>query len=97
MDQNYGGTTKGVVHRIVAVIVSFYKSLNAMCGDGTDTRNFDWRSDEPYTTPPELYTGDKSGSFVGGYDAEKPIEISGSDPLPCTVRRIIPKIEMTGR
>jgi len=33
----------------------------------------------------------------GGFDVENPFEITGSDPMPCSVRAIIPRIEQTGR
>jgi hypothetical protein len=98
MDQSMGeGTTKGSIKKIREVVVSFFKTLNARYGDGTTTRDFKWRTTEVYTSPPDLYTGDKKAPMVGGYSVEDPIEISGSDPLPCTVRAIILRDEVTGR
>jgi len=91
------GTARGSIKKIYEIVVSFYKTLNAQFGDGTDTRSFDWRTDEPYGSPPNLYTGDKKDSFDGGFSAEDPVVISGSDPFPCTVISIVPRVNITGR
>lgn len=97
-DQAYNGTSKGLVKKITNFTVSFYKTLGARYGDGTNYRDFKWReTTDPYTTAPVLFTGDKNETFDGGFSAEDPVEITGSDPLPCTVRCIIPRIEVTGK
>jgi hypothetical protein len=98
MDQASGdGTSKGSIKKIREVVVSFFKTLNARYGDGTTTRDFKWRTTEAYSSPPDLFTGDKKAPAVGGYDVDDPIEITGSDPLPCTVCAIILRDEVTGR
>lgn len=99
MDQNVPqGTSKGSIKSIAEAVVSFYKTLNAQHSDGTDTYSIPWReTDAEYTTPPDLFTGDKLINPDGGFDVEDPLEITGSDPLPCTVRAIIPRIDVTGR
>jgi hypothetical protein len=97
MDQSYNGTSKGSIKKITEAVISFYETLNAQYGDGTTTYDIKWRGTEPYTTPPALYTGDKVVVADGGFDVEDPFEISGSEPLPCTVRCIIPRLEVTGR
>ena len=98
MDQGYNGTSKGSIKKISEAVISFYKTLNARYGDGTDTYDIDWReTDAEYTTPPDLVTGDKVVVADGGFSVEDPFQIEGSDPLPCTVRAIIPRIEVTGR
>jgi hypothetical protein len=91
------GTTHGSIKKISEVVFSFFKTLNAQYGDGTDTYDIDWRTTEVYDSPPELFTGDKTVAFDSGFSTEDNIIISGSDPLPCTVRAIIPRIEKTGR
>ncbi|KKM15569.1 hypothetical protein LCGC14_1694770, partial [marine sediment metagenome] len=91
------GTTHGSIKKISEIVVSFFKTGGARSGDGTDTYDIDWRTTEPYGTPPALFTGDKTLSFDGGFSTEDNIVISGSKPLPCTVRAIIARIEQTGR
>jgi hypothetical protein len=56
----------------------------------------DWRTTEAYGTPPELYTGDKILQPEGGFSPEDSLIVTGNDPLPCTVRALIPRIEITG-
>lgn len=91
------GTAQGSVKKIAEVVISFFDTLNAQYGDGEDTYKIDWRTTEKYDSPPSLFTGDKVVSFDGGFSTEDRIIISGSDPLPCTVRSIIPRVEKTGR
>lgn len=89
------GTTLGEIKKISKMTISFLDTLNAQYGDGVDTRSIDWRTTEVYDTPPALFTGIKKVIFDGGFDNEDPIIISGEDPLPCSVRAIVPKIEKT--
>lgn len=91
------GTTHGSIKKIAEAVISFFKTLNARYGDGTDTYDIDWRKEEVYGSPPDLFTGDKTVSFDGGFSTEDTFIISGSDPLPCTVRAIILRTEKTGR
>jgi len=91
------GTTHGSIKKISEMVISFLDTLNAQYGDGTDTRKIDWRTTEVYDTPPALFTGDKTVVFPGGFSNDDPILISGEDPLPCSVRAIVPRIEVTGR
>jgi hypothetical protein len=99
MDQNtQQGTSKGSVKKITEAVISFYKTLNARYGDGTDTYDINWReTSAEYTTPPDLVTGDKVVVADGGFSVEDPFQIEGSDPMPCSIRAIIPRIEQTGR
>jgi hypothetical protein len=91
------GTTHGSISHIPEVVISFYKTGGAEYGDGTNTYDIKWRTTEDYDSPPDLFTGDKKVSFGSGFTTEKNVVISGSDPLPCTVRAIIPRIKKTGR
>jgi len=98
MDQNTGhGTSKGSIKKIAEAVISFYESLNANYSDGTDVRKINFRTTEEYTTPPDLLTGDKVVVADGGFSVEDPFQIEGSEPLPCTVRAIIPRIDIVGR
>jgi len=92
------GTTMSRVKKISEISISLYKSLNVQYGDSTTAHDIEWRTTEPYGNPPELFTGiTPKQTFDGGFKEEDPIIISGSDPLPCTVRAIIPRIQTTGR
>jgi hypothetical protein len=98
MDQNINGTSKGSVKKITEAVVSFENTLNARYGDGTDTYDWNWReTSAEYSTPPDLVTGDKVAVADGGFDVEDSFQIEGNDPCPCTVRAIIPRVEVTGR
>ena len=98
LDQNTKqGTTHGSIKKISELVVSFHNTLNAKYGDGVDTYDIDWRTEEDYDSPPSLFIGDKTLSFDGGFSIDDPIIISGNDPFPCTVRAIIARIEKTGR
>ena len=91
------GTTSGSVKNISELVISFFATMNAQVGDGTDTYDMNWRTTEDYDSPPALFTGMKTASFPSGFSTEDNIVISGSDPLPATVRALIPRIDVTGR
>lgn len=91
------GTTHGSIKKVSELVISFFKTLNAEYGDGTTTNKINWRTEEVYDSPPDLFTGNKTITFDGGFSIDDPIIISGSDPLPCTVRAIIARTEKTGR
>jgi hypothetical protein len=95
LDNN--GTSYGSVKKISEIVLSFYKTLNAEFGDGTRQFPIPWRTTENYDNPPELFTGDKTLTFLGGFTTDTPVVISGTDPFPCILRAIIPKIDQTGR
>ena len=99
LDQNtQAGTSKGSIKKFAEVAISFYKTLNAKFGDGTTTFTVPWReSSDDYGDPPALFTGDKQVQADGGFNVEDPFEITGSDPVPCSVRAIVPRVEKVGR
>lgn len=85
------GTSKGSIKRFAEAVISFFESTGAKYGvDPDNLFDIDW----PTTG---LYTGDKVVAHEGGFDVEDSIIITGDDPMPCTVRAIIPKIKWTGR
>jgi hypothetical protein len=91
------GTTKGSIKRISKIVISLFESANVWYGPDSDNlKNIDFRTTEAHDTPPALFTGDKVVSFEGGFDPEDSVLITGSDPLPCTVRAIVPRLEITG-
>ena len=94
------GTTHGSIKKISEVAVSFQDTLNAKYG-ASDTELFDidwdnvrWKN----TSEVEgLFTGEIVVPFDGGFDVDDILIISQSDPLPCIVRAIIPRVEKVGR
>jgi hypothetical protein len=94
------GTTLGSIKKISEIAISFHNTLNAKYGETkADLFGIDW--DDPRwknTSEVEgLFTGLVTVAFDGGFDVEDELVISQSDPLPCTVRAIIPRLEKTGR
>jgi hypothetical protein len=91
------GSARGSKKMIYELVISLFASGGVSYGDGTTTSTIDFRTTEDYDSPPNLFTGDKIVAFGGGFSTEDNIIISGSDPLPCTVRAIIPRVNKTGR
>jgi hypothetical protein len=97
MRLDVNGSTYGTIKKIHELVASFYKTLNAKYGDGTTQYDINWRTTENYDSPPDLFTGDRTLVFDGGFTTEDNLTISGSDPFPCVLRALIPKIDKTGR
>ena len=91
------GTAAGSVIKTSEIAASFYKTLNAKYGNGVNQYDIDWRTTEDYDSPPDLFTGEKTLSFDGGFTTESRVVISGSDPFPCVLRALILRTEKTGR
>ena len=92
------GTTLGSKTKTTEIVLSLFASGNVSFGDGTNQKPIDFRTTEPYDSPPQLFTGlTENLAFDGGYTRENDIVVSGSDPLPCTVRAIVARTEKTGR
>ncbi len=91
------GSIMGSKKNIPEVVISFLETLNAQYGDGVDTHDIDWRTEEDYDSPPALFTGEKIVYPDTGFSTDDRFIISGSDPLPCTVRSIVFRTEVTGR
>ena len=98
MDQNtQQGTSKGSIGRFAEAVISFLNTLNAKFGDGTTTHKIPWREfSDDYGDPPALFTGDKVVN-ISGFSVEDPFQIEGDDPMPCSVRAIIPRKAIPGR
>lgn len=88
------GDIMGLERTIPEILVSFYKTSGASYGDGTNTYPIDFRTTEVFGSPPALFTGEKKLPFNSGFTTQDTIIISGSDPLPCTVRAIVPSVEI---
>ena len=92
------GTTHGSIMIVPEIVLSLFASGGVEYGDGTNQKAVDFRTIEPYGSPPDLFTGDTDAlAFDGGFTKDVDIVISGSDPLPCTLRAIILRIQKTGR
>jgi hypothetical protein len=85
------GTAMGSIKKIAEAVISFLNTLKAKYGADTDSLK---DIDEFGST---LYTGDVIANLDSGFESEDSILISGNDPMPCTVRSIIPRVEKTGR
>ncbi len=94
------GTTHGTIKKVPELVVSFKDTIGAKYGE-TDTTLFDFNFDEDglkNTSKIEgLFTGDVTSHFDGGFDLEDDIIISQSQPLPCIVRAIVPRMDVMGR
>jgi len=94
------GTTHGSIKKISEIVFSFHDTLNAKYGVDIDSLfDINWdRVGLKNTSKIEgLFTGDIVVAFDGGFDIDDTLVITQSDPLPCTVRAIIPRMEVTGR
>lgn len=92
------GTTRGSIMIVPEIVLSLFASGGVEYGDGTDQKAIDFRTTEDYDSPPALFTGDTNAlAFDGGFNKDMDIVISGSAPLPCTVRGIILRAEKVGR
>ena len=101
MDVNLrDGTTHGSIKKISEIVFSFHDTLNAKYGSSiTELFDIDWDNVRWKNTSEieGLFTGDVTVAFDGGFDIDDTLIISQSDPLPCTVRAIIPRVEKVGR
>ncbi len=101
MDLNLqSGTTHGSIKKISEIVFSFHNTLNAQYGSTDKTlMPITWLDPRWVNTSDieGLFTGDVTIAFDGGFSTEDTIILSQSDPLPCTIRAIIPRVEKTGR
>lgn len=95
-----GGTTHGSIVKVPEMGISFLNTMNAKYGVDDDAlfdvdwTNARWKNNTEITG---LFTGDVVVVVNGGFTLENNLIISGSDPLPATVRCLVPKLEQTGR
>ena len=94
------GTTHGSIKKIPEVSFNFHNTLNAKYGASVAALfDFDW-DDPRWKNASEiegLFSGLITVALDGGFDMEDTLVISQADPLPCVVRAIIPRMEVTGR
>ncbi len=93
-----GGTTRGSIMIVPEIVLSLFASGGVEFGNGTNQKLIDFRTTEVYGSPPDLFTGDTKNLAPDlGFTEDVDIVISGSSPLPCTLRAIILRIEKPGR
>ncbi len=101
MDANIStGTTHGSIKKISEMVISFKDTVGAKYGK--DDANlfgidFDRVGLKNVSKIEGLFTGDVTVPFDGGFDIDDSMVISQSDPLPCVVRAIVPRVQKTGR
>jgi len=92
------GSSYGSISHVPELVVNFYDTLCAQYGASADALyDIPWRTTEPYDSPENLNSGDVVLSLDGGFAIDNPIVISGDKPLPCTVRCIVARTDVTGR
>lgn len=90
-----GGATKGSIATIKEVVVSFLNTLSAKYGkDVNNLGDFHGAGNE--FVEGELKTGDLIANLDAGYNVEDDFVISGNDSMPCTIRALVPRKEVTG-
>lgn len=95
-----GGSTHGSIIKVPEMGISFLNTMDAKYGVSDsvlydiDWTNVRWTNNTEITG---LFTGDVVVVVDGGFTMENNLIISGSDPMPCTVRALIPRMEVTGR
>ena len=94
-----GGTSHSSKVHVAKMGISFLDTMNAKYGT-SDSELFDidwtasdWKNNSDITG---LFTGDVVVSVDGGFTLDNNLIISGNDPLPCTVRAIVPRLDITG-
>lgn len=93
-----GGNTKGSLKTFKELVISFYRAGNVYYGvDEDHLHRINFRTEEAYGSPPALYTGDMVVTHEGGFSVEDSIIVTSDDPVPCTVRALVPRIDISGR
>lgn len=101
MDLNLpSGTTMGSIKNMNEASFSVHDTLNMKYGKSdTDLFSIDWDDARWKNTSKidGLFTGIVTVALDGGFDMEDSLVLSQADPLPCTIRAIVPRLEKTGR
>jgi len=94
------GSSQGLITRVPIMSISFLNSMGVQYG-AKDAELYDINWDDPHWENSEdsitgLFTGEVTVSVNGGFSVSNPIIISTDSPLPCVVRSIMPRLEVSG-
>lgn len=94
------GSSAGLITRIPKMNISFLNTMDAEYGANDDTLlEINWddtRWENSADTVTGTFTGEVDVTLNGGFSVLNPIIISTDAPLPCVVRSIMPRLEVTG-
>lgn len=94
------GTSAASITAVHEMGVSLLNSAGVTCG-ASDSALYDIDLDDArwvnLTEIDDLFTGTVTVAIDGGFSLEQPLIISTASPLPCTVRALIPRMDVTGR
>lgn len=90
------GTTLGRKKRITDLVLDFFKTGNCKYGrDADNLIGIDFRTeDDTADVPTPLYTGLKQVDFNDEFTRNASVTVVQDDPLPLTVRALIPTVEI---
>ena len=93
------GSTAGKIGRIASVKVNFYKSLGTQYGiNSSSVTDIDFYDADEYADEMmPVYTGWKTLPWLHGQTSDATVYLSQSQPLPVTVRAIVPKVTFSER
>jgi len=94
------GSSMGSITRVNELVISFLNTGAAKYGSSEDDLHSIDFTDIRWTNSSEitgLFTGEVVVSMPGGFDPLNPIIITSDGPMPCTVRAIVPRMDVTGR
>ena len=94
------GSSQGLITRVPKMSISFLNTMGAKYG-ASDAALFDINWTDPKWENSEdsiegLFTGEITVSVNGGFSVQEPIIVSTEAPLPCVVRSLMPRLEITG-
>lgn len=94
------GTSAASIATVKEMGVSLLNSAGVKYG-ASDSALYDINLDDAswvnLTEIDDLFTGTVTVAIDGGFSLEQPLIISTASPLPCTVRALIPKMDVCGR
>lgn len=89
------GITAGRQARIASLLINFYETLGTQCG--VDDDSIEDVAFYPNDDSNDLYTGYLDIPFLYGYSREPIVYLKQDEPLPMTIRGILPKMDVTER
>ena len=95
-----GGTSHGSKVHVPEMVVSFLNTVAARYGVSDsalrdiDFDYADWVNESSITG---LFSGDVVVTVDSGFSIDNPLIISDDGPMPCTIRALVPRMDITGR